>query len=37
LSTATGVPSAAGTTASPWPGELEARFAGRTTRSELSR
>ena len=34
--TATGVPSSAAATVSPRPGEPAARFAGRTTRSELS-
>ena len=37
LITATGVPSRAGATASPRPGEPDAKFAGRMTRSERSR
>ena len=37
LTTATGVPSAAGATASARPGEPDATFAGRITRSDCSR
>src|SRR5512133_11186 len=37
LTTATGVPSAAGRTVSPRPGEPDATFAGRTTRSDSAK